>query len=48
MQSSEDGVGWMMYMAHMQELYHRGLPILGLISVEVLELIPEIVRGNYI
>lgn len=46
MQSSEGGVYWMMYMAHIQELYLRGLPILGLVSVEVLELIPEVVRGN--
>lgn len=41
MQSRENGVYWM-DMAHRQELYLRGLPILGLVSVEVLELIPEV------
>lgn len=48
MQSREDGVYWMMYMAHTQDLYLRGLHILGLVSVEVLKLIPEVVRGNYV
>lgn len=48
MQSREDGVYWMTYMAHTQELYFRGLHILRLVSEEVLELIPEVVRGNYI
>lgn len=39
MQSRQDGVYWIMYMAHL-ELYLRGSHILELVSVEVLKLIP--------
>lgn len=39
MQSRQDGVYWIMYMAHL-ELYIWGSHVLELVSVEVLKLIP--------